>query len=306
MLLLTLASLLVATPPVDTIVLHRYTATEASYDVNAYWLESEEGVVVIDALFLQADARLLAGMIRSTGKPLLGILLTHPHVDHFGGVPALREAFPGVRLFATAGTAAAIQATHDRGVAAGWLQAMMGEAGYGGPARVDSIIASGAELALGGMHFRVLDMGAAEAADNTIVHQRELDALFTGDLTVAHAPVYVGEGRPAELMEALARLRAQFPDSLTVYSGHYAAMPLGELVEANLAQLTAARDIVRRVQGAPGARAANGTLTAAARREALGALAALYRPLARYGLSAEIMAAMNLPGLMAEHRAAAP
>src|SRR5690606_34115108 len=163
----------------------------------------EGGVVVIDALFLQADARLLAGMIRSTGQPLLGILLTPPHVDHFGrvpapreafpgvrlfataataaasqathargvaagwqpagmirspgkrllgvllthprvdrfgGVPGLREAFPGVRLCATAGTAAAIQATHDRGVAAGWLQAMMGEAGYGGPARVDSII----------------------------------------------------------------------------------------------------------------------------------------------------------------------
>src|SRR5690606_40768 len=107
---------------------------------------------------------------------------------------------------------------------------------------------------------------------------------FTGDLTVAHAPIYVGEKRPAELMEALARLRAQFANSLTMYSNHYATIPLGELVEANLAQLTATRDIVRRMQGAPGARAANETLTAPARREALGALAALYRPLARYGL----------------------
>lgn len=304
--MLHLAALLVAMPPADTVVLHRYAATEASYDVNAYWLESAQGVVVLDALFFQSDARLLAAMIHATGKPLLGIVLTHPHVDHFGGVPALRAAFPGVRLFATASTAAAIQPTHDRGVAAGWLAAMMSEGGYGGPARVDSIVPSGGELVLGGMHFRLIDMGAGEAVSNTIVYQRELDALFTGDLTVAHAPVYVGEGHVGALVRALEQLRERFADSLTVYSGHYASMPLGVLVEANLEQIEAARAIVRRARDTPGALAADGTLTGPARREAVAALAALYRPLAFYGLSAEIMAAMNLPGLMAEHRTSAP
>lgn len=303
-----------STPPIDrgarwsadTIVLRRYAATEASYDVNAFWLESATGIVVVDALFLQSDAQLLAQMIRARGKPLLGILLTHPHVDHFGGVPALRRAFPQVRLFATPATAAEIQRTHDRGIQAGWLQAMTSDSGYGGPAHVDSLVPSGTELTLGGMHFRIEDMGPGEAANNAVIHQRELGVLFTGDLTVAHAPVYVGEGHATPLLAALRLLRQRFPDTMTVYSGHYAAMPLEALVTANIAQVEEVRRIVKRVRDVPANLAANGTLTATARREALRGLTALYEPLVRYGLPSGAMAGMNLPGVMASLRPEQP
>ena len=280
----------------DTVVVHRYSATEASYDVNAWWLESADGVVLVDALFLGSDSRLLAAAIRATGKPLVAILLTHPHVDHYGGVAALREAFPDVELVATAATAAGIQATHDRGMAAGWLAAMAPD--YGGPAVPDQVVASGTTLTLAGMRFRLLDLGAAEAENNTVIHNVDLDVLFTGDATVAHAPVYVGEGHLDGLLGALDRLAREFPPEMVAYSGHYAPMPLGVVVADNRGQLQAVRDEVRRAHADPGSRTADGALRRTALPALVQAIAGHYAHLASYGLTPEQLARMNLAGLL--------
>ena len=285
-----------ATPPADSIALHRYTAGAVSYDVNAFWLESPQGVVLIDALFLGSDAKLLAGAIRASGKPLVAILLTHPHVDHFGGVTALRREFPGARLYATAATAREIQVTHDRGIEAGWLGAMAPD--YGGPVTPDSLVAPGTTLTLAGIQFRIEDLGAAEAANNSVIAVPALNALFTGDLTVAHAPVYIGEGHVDQLLTALDRLAAMFPDSITAYSGHYAAMPLGQVVRDNRAQVRQVVGLVERAFGDKASQGPDGALRRTAVRPLVQAVAALYQPLATYGLDPATMAQMNIPGVM--------
>jgi glyoxylase-like metal-dependent hydrolase (beta-lactamase superfamily II) len=285
----------------DTVRLHRYSATEASFDVNAYWLESNAGIVLIDALFLGSDATLLAEMIRSTHKPLVGILLTHPHVDHYGGVVALRKIFPEAPVFATAATADGIQGTHDRGIANEWLKPFVPD--YGGAIRPDSIVPSGTTLELAGMHFAIRDLGAAEAENNTVIYSRELNALFTGDATVAHAPIYVGEGHLATLLDALKYLATTYPDTMIAYSGHYAPSPLGTLVADNLAQLDTARAIVRRVRADSANFGSDGRLRTEALRQIVKELTAIYSHLASYGYGPAILAEINLPGFLQEPRA---
>lgn len=282
----------------DTVRLHRYSATEASFDVNAYWVESDSGIVLIDALFLGSDAKLLAEMIWSTKKPLKGIILTHPHVDHYGGVAQLRSVFPEAPVFATPATAAGIQRTHDRGVANEWLKAFLGN--YGGPIRPDSLVPSGTTLTFGGMHFRLVDLGPGEAENTTIIHNRELNVLFTGDATVAHAPIYFGEGRVAGITDGLRALAAAYPDSMMVYSGHYAPMPLGVLVESNQAQIAAARTVVRSTARDSTSFGTDRRLRPDVRSRLLAELAALYRPLARYGYTPMLFAEFNLPALVAD------
>ena len=88
--------------------LNRYATTDQHWSANAYWLESQTGNLLIDALFLRSDVEAMAAAIKSRGKPLAGILLTHPHLDHFGGIAALRRIFGDVPVYATRDTADAV------------------------------------------------------------------------------------------------------------------------------------------------------------------------------------------------------
>ncbi|PSO61063.1 MAG: hypothetical protein BRC59_11425 [Cyanobacteria bacterium SW_4_48_29] len=45
-------------------------------------------------------------MREQTDKPILGILLTHPHTDHYGGLPVFVEAAGGdIPIYAAQATA---------------------------------------------------------------------------------------------------------------------------------------------------------------------------------------------------------
>ena len=55
--------------------------------VNSYLLETADGVVLVDAGLLVSDARALAARIAALHKPLAAAFVTHPHPDHFNGLP---------------------------------------------------------------------------------------------------------------------------------------------------------------------------------------------------------------------------
>ena len=60
---------------------------------NAYFVVTEEGVLVVDALTTYKLGRELVQTIRSvTDKPIKFAVVTHYHTDHFYGVGALKEA----------------------------------------------------------------------------------------------------------------------------------------------------------------------------------------------------------------------
>lgn len=83
------------------VTIHRYSAPPHD-QVNSYWIETNEGVVIVDAQRFLSQARYLTEEIRAiTNKPILGIFITHHHTDHIGGLPALVEAFgPNVPIYA--------------------------------------------------------------------------------------------------------------------------------------------------------------------------------------------------------------
>lgn len=50
--------------------------------VNSYLVEGVDGVVAVDAPLLLSDGRAFRARLEALGKPLLGVLVTHPHPDH--------------------------------------------------------------------------------------------------------------------------------------------------------------------------------------------------------------------------------
>jgi glyoxylase-like metal-dependent hydrolase (beta-lactamase superfamily II) len=86
--------------------------------------ESES--VLVDAQYIASDIAALGDLIESTGTKLTTIYVTHAHADHYLGIGALLERFPGARPLATPGVVEAIRATRDE--QAGQWSAMFGDA----------------------------------------------------------------------------------------------------------------------------------------------------------------------------------
>jgi glyoxylase-like metal-dependent hydrolase (beta-lactamase superfamily II) len=65
--------------------------------VNAYLVEEEDGLTVIDTMLPGSAKGILAGA-EAHGKPIARILLTHAHQDHVSSVDALHKAVPDAEL----------------------------------------------------------------------------------------------------------------------------------------------------------------------------------------------------------------
>jgi glyoxylase-like metal-dependent hydrolase (beta-lactamase superfamily II) len=49
--------------------------------VNAYLVETDNGVVAVDSLLTVTESRAMRAALERLGKPLLAVLLTHSHPD---------------------------------------------------------------------------------------------------------------------------------------------------------------------------------------------------------------------------------
>jgi glyoxylase-like metal-dependent hydrolase (beta-lactamase superfamily II) len=73
--------------------------------VNAYLVETGEGIIAVDGTLTVSDGRALRSQLE---KPLLAVLVTHSHPDCYGGIVELVGS-DDVPIIATAGVATVIR-----------------------------------------------------------------------------------------------------------------------------------------------------------------------------------------------------
>jgi glyoxylase-like metal-dependent hydrolase (beta-lactamase superfamily II) len=81
--------------------IYTYTAAATGLFVNSYLVETDDGVVAIDAGLLVSDARAFRARLDALHQPLLAVLVTHGHPDHFNGVVELVRGQGDVPIYAT-------------------------------------------------------------------------------------------------------------------------------------------------------------------------------------------------------------
>jgi glyoxylase-like metal-dependent hydrolase (beta-lactamase superfamily II) len=69
--------------------------------VNAYLVEEEDGLTLIDTMLPRAHKKILAAAA-SVGAPIKRIVLTHAHGDHIGSLDALADALPDAEVLISA------------------------------------------------------------------------------------------------------------------------------------------------------------------------------------------------------------
>ena len=69
--------------------------------VNAYLVEEEDGLTLVDAMMPRTHKKILAAA-ESLGAPIRRIALTHAHGDHIGALDALAAALPDAEVLISA------------------------------------------------------------------------------------------------------------------------------------------------------------------------------------------------------------
>ena len=77
---------------VPNVTIHTHACGEGGIFVNAYLIESRAGVVAVDATLSESESKPLRKEVEAIGKPLLAVLVTHPHPDHVAGITNLVAA----------------------------------------------------------------------------------------------------------------------------------------------------------------------------------------------------------------------
>jgi len=195
--------------------LNRYVSSTV-YNTNSYWLESDSGVALIDAQMLRSDAQLLASLIASTGKPVKGAIITHPHFDHYGGLNTLREKFGDFPVYTTKDTAAGFKPNHTSALE--WTPDVHGDDFDEILVEADQILNSGAQVKIAGISFTIDDVGAGESENSIVIYQPDANILFTGDATFHHGHYYLGEGRSEAVLKQHEFLQEKYGNAKMFYA----------------------------------------------------------------------------------------
>lgn len=185
---------------------------------NAGFIDTPDGVVVIDALGSPALAReLMAEIRRVTGHKVTHVVLTHYHADHIYGLQEFKKA--GAQIIAHRGGREYLnsQTAEQRLIAsrtelAPWIDAQTRLV----PA--DQWIDGRQELTVGGKRIVLLPVGPAHTAEDLAIHLPAEKVLFAGDLVFRGRIPFVGQANSGHWIQSLDTLLSL--DAEVVVPGH--------------------------------------------------------------------------------------
>jgi len=194
-----------------------FTSPEPAFLVNSFIIETQNGVIVVDAQFLVSEARKLKQRIEQVGKPLLAVIVTHPHPDHFNGVGILCENLE-VPIYATQSTLDDITAIEAR-KREFWKQT------YGNDypdftILPNRMVNSKEDLVIDGVNLVIDDLGAGESSDITVIYVPSQKALIASDLLYHNVHPWLAEGRSKAWVEQIEYVKNTYGATEIVYAGH--------------------------------------------------------------------------------------
>jgi glyoxylase-like metal-dependent hydrolase (beta-lactamase superfamily II) len=201
-----------------TPLIHRFHATSGGTPVNAYIVEAAAGAVVVDSTLTVSDGRALRGRVEELGKPLLGVVITHAHPDHYGGLVELTRDLD-VPVFATEGVNSVIR--RDDSIKEQILRPMFGDEWAAERAFPNTTATDGEVVSLDGIALRVTDLGPGESPHDSMWTLQDSDRqVFSADVAYDRHHCYLADGFHEQWLGNIARARSELPAGVTLHPGH--------------------------------------------------------------------------------------
>jgi glyoxylase-like metal-dependent hydrolase (beta-lactamase superfamily II) len=226
-------------------IVHTYRSGESGLFVNSYLVEGAEGVVAIDAPLLLSDGRAFRARLEALKKPLLGVLVTHPHPDHYNTIPELL-ADEEVPVIAHGDVDREIRA-NDEAKRAQW-RPVFGDEWPASATFPNRTVADEETLELDDLRFTAWDFGPCESESETVWLLGDGDPAFVGDLAFNGTHTYLADGHTDAWLDALDRAEEALAGVRTLYVGHGPPTVPAALADQRR-YLLMAREAIGRVAG---------------------------------------------------------
>ena len=216
--------------------IHTHACGEGGIFVNAYLIESRAAVVAVDATLSESESKALRKEVEAIGKPLLAVLVTHPHPDHVAGITNL-VAGSSPRIIATQPVLDLMRKLEEP-KRKQWAPVF-------GPEWVarwtypNTIVRSGEKVTFDGITYSVLDVGPGGDSEANSVWFLEgaKRTVFLSDLTFNGTHAYVADGYLLAWLANLSRFDRLCAGMDIAFPGHGEAAAPAKLIEAQRAYL---------------------------------------------------------------------
>lgn len=226
------------------VTVHVHACAEDAIFVNAFLIETQNGVVAVDGTLTVSSGRSLRDRLASLKKPLLAALVTHPHPDHVAGLAELvtDERVPIVATQPVLDLMRRLEEPKRKQwgpvYGAEWVQKWR---------YPNTILDDGATIAFDGVTYRVHDMGfGGDSEANSIYTLSEpVPTAFLSDLVFNGVHSYLADGGVLAWLANLERLDELCKGMPTVFPGHGLAGSPAELVAGQRSYLLRFAGIVK-------------------------------------------------------------
>lgn len=209
---------------------------------NPAFIVTEAGVIVVDpGASVQSGEMVLRQIRQVTDAPLIAVLNTHVHGDHWLGNQAMRAEAPEVPIYGHPKMIAAIEA----GAGAQWIDLMM-RATDGATQGTEVVIPNksvdaGDVLEIGGLSFLVYHYGQQHTHSDLMIAVPEHGLLFLGDNANNGRIVRMDDGSFTGLINGLEQIKTAAAGADVLIPGH-GQTGGWEIVDENLSYLNTLYD----------------------------------------------------------------
>jgi glyoxylase-like metal-dependent hydrolase (beta-lactamase superfamily II) len=181
-------------------------------------ISDDDGALLVDCLITEHEGRELAAWVKSHDRELRYVYITHPHADHFLGLPEILAEFPEASPVALAESIPAMEEQISPGYMQVWGGFFPGQL-TGEPVAPAPL--AGTSIPVGGSTATVIPVGTTDTGHSSLVHVPGLSLVVSGDVVYNQTHMWLMGSTPdsraswVRALDAVAALEAD-----TVIAGH--------------------------------------------------------------------------------------
>ena len=224
--------------------IHVYSSGELGIFANAFLVETNKGVVVIDSTLTVSESASLKVQLDVIGKPLLAVILTHPHPDHVAGVTNLVQTSRDTPIIALKSVDDLIRSSEE--FKRDYWTPVFKEDWISKWTPPNRHLKDEEEVTFDGIRYRVHDIGAGGDSDSNSIWiiENELKVAFVGDLIYNGIHSYIADNHIQDWLRNLNKVKGLLSDISTIFPGHGKPGTI-DLIESQKKYLSTYRNAIK-------------------------------------------------------------